>query len=278
MFESLRHFVLIVEHGTFTEAAKRAHLSQPALTASIHRLEQDIGAPLLSRGRRGATPTAAGAELLPRARAALAAIDDARRVVREVMELDRGEVRIGAAGTACTYLLPPLLAAFRKQHPKIRLVLREVTPDEAHAALETAEIDLAIVTARDEDELWMEDELVLVRAPETDPVGAPFVTFREGSTSRELLEKYFPEAEVVMELGSIAAVKGHVRSGIGIALISKHAARTDLRLGRLALVDDPRTPIRRPLHLVHRGLDRLPPAASALRDLFLSRRVLVSAG
>src|SRR5688500_9815845 len=99
MFESLRHFLLILDHGTFTEAAKRAHLSQPALTASIHRLEQDLGATLLHRGRKGAQVTAAGAELVPRARAALAAIDEARRAVREVLELDRGEVRIGAGGT-----------------------------------------------------------------------------------------------------------------------------------------------------------------------------------
>lgn len=273
MLDALRHFLLIVEHGTFTEAARRAHLSQPALTASIHRLEQEIGAPLLHRGRRGATPTAAGAELLPRARAALAAIDEARRAVREVMELDRGEVRIGAGGTPCTYLLPPVLAAFRKEHPHIRFFVRETTPDEARAALEAAEIDLAIVTAEG-GELWMEDELVLVAAPGTDPRGAPFVTFREGSTSRALLVKHFPEAEVVMELGSIAAVKGHVRSGIGVALISKHALVTDLKLGRLVVVEDPRTPIVRPLHILHRGLDRLPPAASALRERFLSWRVL----
>ncbi len=270
MYDSLRHFVLIVDHRTFTEASKRAHLSQPALTASIHRLEEELGAQLLHRGRRGATPTAAGLELLPRARAALAAVEDARRAVREVLELERGEVRIGAGGTACTYFLPRLLAAFRREHPRIRFMLRETTADEARAGLESGELDLGIVTAP-EGEPWIADELVLVAAPGVHVREMPFVTFREGSTIRELLELHFPEAEVVMELGSIAAVKGHVRSGIGIALISKHAARTDLKMGRLVAVEDDRVPIMRPLHILHRGIDRLPPAAAALRELMMSR-------
>jgi DNA-binding transcriptional LysR family regulator len=271
MLDSLRHFLLIVDHGTFTEAARRAHLSQPALTASIRRLEEDLGASVLHRGRRGASPTQAGQALVPRARAALAAIEEGRRAVREVLELDRGEVRIGAGGTACTYLLPPILASFRRDHPGIRFMLRETTPGEARAGLEAGDLDLAVVTAA-EGELFFVDELVLVAAPGTDAARAPFVSFRAGSTSRALLERHFPEAEVVMELGSIAAVKGHVRSGIGIALVSKHAVRTDLKLKRLVVVKDRRTPIERPLHLLHRGIDRLPPAAAALRERMLGRR------
>ena len=74
MFDSFAHLLLIVEHGTFTEAARHAHLSQPALTASIRRLEEAFGAQLLHRGRRGASLTAAGEALLPRVRAALAAV------------------------------------------------------------------------------------------------------------------------------------------------------------------------------------------------------------
>ena len=96
MFDSFAHLLLIVEHGTFTEAARHAHLSQPALTASIRRLEEAFGAQLLHRGRRGASLTAAAEALLPRARAALAAVAEGRRAVDEVLELRVGEVRLGA--------------------------------------------------------------------------------------------------------------------------------------------------------------------------------------
>src|SRR5687767_13820830 len=147
MLDSLHHFLAIVETGTFTEAAKRVHLSQPALSASIRRLEDQLGAPLLHRGRTGAEPTAAGDALLPRARAALAAIDEAKRAVEEVTGLRAGEVRIGAGATVCTHLLPPLLARFRREHPGIKFRLRELNPDAVEAALHDGELDLGIVTA-----------------------------------------------------------------------------------------------------------------------------------
>lgn len=268
MLDRLRHFLLIVEHGTFTSAARHAHLSQPALTASIRRLEEQLGARILHRGRRGAALTAAGEALLPSARAALAAVREGRRAVREVEELERGEVRIAAGATACTYLLPPTLAAFRREHPKIRFWLGEATTREALEGLAAGDVDLAVVTTEIGDE-WFVDELVLVAAPEIDPTDAPFVTFRVGATTRALVEEHFPSAEIAMELGGIAAVKTHVRSGVGVALVSRHAVATDLALGRLVKVDDPRTPITRPFHVAHRGLDRLPPAAAALRRRML---------
>src|SRR5690606_12085457 len=145
MFDALHHLLLIVEHGTFTEAARHAHLSQPALSASIARLEADLGVALLDRGRHGARLTAAGAALLPHARAALAAVEDGRNAVAEVVGLRRGEVAIGTGATVATYLLPPLLAAFRQQHPDITIAVREQPSAEIGDALERGEIDLAIV-------------------------------------------------------------------------------------------------------------------------------------
>jgi DNA-binding transcriptional LysR family regulator len=273
MFDELHHFLLVVEHGTLTAAARRAHLSQPALTASLQRLEGLIGARLLHRGPGGASLTAAGEALLPRARAALAAVDDGRRAVAEVMGLHAGEVRLGAGATACTYLLPPVLARFRQMHPGVRFLLREITPGELTEALAAGTLDLGVVTSP-EGEPWRDDPLVLVSAPGVDPEGCPFVTFPKGSTTRRFLDLHFPKAAIVMELNSIAAVKGNVRTGIGMTLVSRSAVETDLASGRLVLVPHPVTPIPRTLSLVHRGVDRLPPAAGALRELLLASRSL----
>ena len=274
MIDELRHFLLIVERGTFTEAARHAHLSQPALTASIHRLETHFGARLLIRGTGGATPTAAGAALVPRARAVLAALADASRAVAEIEGLHAGVVRVGAGATACTYLLPTALAAFRAEHPGVHFLLREATTDEVLDALHAGELDLGVITT-ERDERWFDDELIVVAAPDLPhPERAPFITFARGSTSRDLFERHFPGAEVVMELGSIASVKGNVRAGIGVALISRFAAAHDLASGRLVAVPHPATPIVRPLNLVHRGVERLPPAAARLREVLLARRPL----
>ena len=272
MIDELRHFLLIVERGTFTGAARQAHLSQPALTASIHRLEAHFGARLLARGPGGATTTAAGQALVPRARAVLAALADAGRAVAEIEGVHAGEVRVGAGATACTYLLPPALAAFRAEHPGVRFLLREANSEQVLDELHAGELDLGVVPT-DTGEPWFDDELILVAAPDLpQPERAPFVAFARGSTSRELLERHFPGADVVMELGSIAAVKGNVRAGIGVALVSSSAVVHDLAAGRLITVPHKATPISRPLHLVHRGVEHLPPAAARLRELLLARR------
>lgn len=278
MLEPFKHFVLIAEHGTFTEAARRAHVSQPALTASIRRLEVALGGRLFDRGRHGAVLTAAGDALMPHALAALAAVEDARRAVEEVEGLRSGQVRIGAGATACTYLLPEPFASFRRRHPEVRFLLRETTTDEALDGLAEGSLDLAVLSdtqslkrsyAPMTTELWMEDRLILVRAPSLDAKGAAYLTFRTGATTRALFEQFFPEAEIAMELGSIAAVKGNVRAGMGVALVSEAAVRDDLKRKRLVRIRDRRTPIVRQLRLAHRGVSRLSPAARALREQLL---------
>lgn len=269
MIDELRQFLLVVETGTFTEAARRAHLSQPALSAAIRRLEDQLGARLLHRGRTGAEPTAAGEALVPRARAALGALDEARRAVEEVAGLRAGEVRIGAGATVCTHLLPPFLAQFRRAHPRIRFRLRELNPDAIADALHDRDLDLGIAAAG-RGERWLADPLVLVGPPGVERAGAPFVTFPPGATTRALLDRHFPEREIVMELASISAILGNVRAGIGIALVSRAAAESDLASGRLRTIPDRRTPIARTLRLLHNGVPRLSPAARALRELLLA--------
>lgn len=271
MLDRLRYFALVVEHGTFTAAAEKAHVSQPALTSAIAKLEQEMGARLFLRGPGGASLTAEGKALLPRARAALAAVEDGKRAVAEVSGLEAGEVRIGGGATACMYFLPPVLAEFRKAHPRVRLVLREATADSVLDGLEAGSLDLGVTTT-ERGERWFDDELILVRAPSLDVRGAPFVTFPLGGSTREMLDRHFPGAPIAMEIGSIAAIVAHACEGVGVALVSRHAVRREIAAKKLVRVPHPVTPIKRHFHVVHSGLERLPPAAAALRELLLSRK------
>lgn len=269
MMEPFRHFLAVADHGTFTSAARHVHVSQPALTSSIHRLERDLDARLFDRGRHGATLTAAGKALLPHARAAVVAVDEGRAAVETLARLSAGEVRIGGGQTACTYLLPPILSAFRRKHPKVALKLREMPEDAALDAFEAGELDLVVATG-DEGDAFRAEQVVLVAAPSVDSKALPFIAFAPGSAVRAMQDLYFPDVEIAMELGSISTVKGSVRAGLGIALVSRSAVATDLELGRLVEVKDPRVPIARPLRLRHRGVDRLSAAAAALRALLLA--------
>ena len=267
MLDELKLFLRIADEGTFTAAARRAHLSQPALTAAIHRLEDQLGARLFHRGQGGARLTAAGLALRPWAEAALSAVERGRRAVAEVEGLEAGEVRLAAGSTACSVLLPPVLTAFRAAHPGVRLYLRELNPDEIVRRVEVGEVDLGVVPDRG-TEPWLEDALVLVAAPDIDSAHLPHVTFLPGANHRELLDRHFPGVEIAMELTSLAGVKAHVEAGMGVALLSRSSVARDLDEGRLVEVPDPRTPILRTLWLVHAG--PLSPAAQALRDALLA--------
>ena len=142
MFDAFRYFTLAVAHGTFTAAARHAHVTQPALTAAIQRLEGELGARLFVRGRGGCTLTAAGEALLPRARAALAAVEDGRRAVAEVSGLTAGRVRVGAGATVCSYYLPAVLARFRAAYPGVQILVREAPHEAILAEVDAGELDL----------------------------------------------------------------------------------------------------------------------------------------
>jgi DNA-binding transcriptional LysR family regulator len=203
-------------------------------------------------------------------------VEDGKRAVAEISGLEAGEVRIGGGATACMYFLPPVLADFRKAHPRVRLVLREATSDGVLEALEAGLLDLGVTTT-DRGDPWFDDELVLVRAPSLDPRGAPFLTFPLGGSTREMLDRHFPGVPIAMEIGSIAAIVAHACEGVGVALVSRHAVRREIAAKKLVRVPHPLTPLARPFHVVHSGLERLPPAAAALRELLLSRKSIRSA-
>jgi len=273
MYADLCNFLLVVREGSFTAAARGAHLTQPALSASIQRLEAKLGGRLFIRDRKGAVLTDAGAALLPHARGARAAVEEGRAAVSEVLGLGRGEVSIGAGATSCTYLLPEQLAAFQAEHPAVRYRLREVGTPEVVEAVRAGELDLGIATRLPGDserwglpeEFWRDDPMVLVQAPGESRAHPPFLTFVEGSPLRTLLHRHFPEVRILMELGSITAIKGNVAAGLGVALVPRSAVQRTVEEGRLELREDPRTPLNRSLVLLHRGEERLSVAASALR-------------
>ncbi len=273
MFDLFRYFVLACDERSLTRAARRAHVSQPAMSAAMARLELAFDTELLRRDRGGVGPTAAGEVLLPRARAALAAVEDAQRAVAEVRDLRAGRVRVGGGATVCAYYLPPVLAGYREAYPSVKLLIREGTSEGTNQAVLAGELDLGIITV-DEGEFWRNDELILVASPEMPVKNAPFVTFPPGATIREVLDRHFPNADIVMELSGIASVIEHAAQGIGVALVSRVSVEDALSDGTLVEVRDPNTPIVRPLKIVHRGLEQLSPAAAALRKHLLASRTI----
>lgn len=141
----LRWFVAVAEEMSFTRAAERVFVSQPALSKRIRRLERDLGTPLLTRGHRSVALTRAGEALLPRAAAILADWDAARRELLAAAREAGGEIVVGlqtAVGRGISARAAPAMA---RTHPGVRLSLRSVRWDDPTAGLADGSSDLAIV-------------------------------------------------------------------------------------------------------------------------------------
>ncbi|MEI7058198.1 LysR family transcriptional regulator [Nocardioides sp. CCNWLW239] len=142
----LRYFVAVVDHGSFTAAAQRLHVSQSGISAQLAKLERELGHDLLVRGPRNVRLTHAGETLLPRARDAIRAIEGVRQSADELSDLIHGHVRLGMIA-GCT--IPGFLdavAAFHREHPGVSVELVEDTSDRLQQRTSAGELDLALIS------------------------------------------------------------------------------------------------------------------------------------
>lgn len=277
----LQTFLVIAREGQMTRAASVLHLTQPALSAQLSKLEEELGGPLFDRTPRGMTLTHAGEVFKPFAEEALGRLKDGERALRELRGLEAGNLAVGGGATATTYLLPPVLAQFHEAHPGLQLFVREQASSGVIDAVISGELDLGIVTLgsgeRPPEPLtmarWVEDELVLVVPPghsfegrETyewkDLNNLPLVLFEAGSAVRMLIDTRLQaegtRPEIVMELRSIETIKQMVAQGIGAGFVSRFALSETTKGIRAK-----RDAIKRELAVVWRVDRSLNPAAAA---------------
>ncbi|MWL89321.1 LysR substrate-binding domain-containing protein [Cupriavidus sp. SW-Y-13] len=145
-FRQLRYFVAVAEALSFSEAARRLHISQPPLSVQIKALEDELGSPLLERSRHHVALTPAGELFLEKARAALANLDEAREVVKQVASGEAGEIRVGfTASVPMQDMFPRAVHAFREAHRHARLELVHLSTGQQLQQLEHGEIDIAFL-------------------------------------------------------------------------------------------------------------------------------------
>jgi DNA-binding transcriptional LysR family regulator len=269
----LRTFVAVVDHGSFSEAARVLSISQPAVTMQIQALEADIAATLFDRGYRKVALTEAGQALLPHARKVLAEIDDARHSIDAVSSTVTGRLTVAASTTPGQYLLPRLLAGFLKLYPDVGVTLRVYDSADVVAHVESGEADLGMTGAevhgaRVVYERLGSDDLTLICPPDhplatrgpvsfSDLTGELFVVRELGSGTRMAAEEVIrrggidpADLGVVMELGTNEAIVSAVEGGMGLGIVSVQVARKALELGHVAEVKGAGFPAARPLFLV----------------------------
>ena len=265
--KQLRVFVSIAQAGTLTAAAERLCLTKPAVSMALRELESHLGCPLFDRFRNRLSLNQYGQRLLPWADELLTR----EALLPQLLDdpLAGGSLTIGASRTIGTYLLPALIAAFRREtgHQGQRIWVSHTTA--VSLALARFELDLALVEGKTslpelESIPWLEDALCIL-APITHPLagrgvlelteleGEPWVIREQGSGSREqffaLIGSRLRSCPISLELNSSESLLQAVKAGLGLTCLSRLAA-ADALAHNLVLELPLNVPLNRRLYIV----------------------------
>lgn len=284
--QDLTVFVAVAEERSFSKAARRLHRTQPAVSQTIRRLEDELGDRLFDRASRTGVLTEAGVLLLEHALRLLRMASEAEAAVRELQQVRRGRVVIGA-NEAAVHSLLPFIRDFARLHPQVTVEVRRVPSRRIGAELEDRGIDFGVMTFQPSDKGLQSiplgsDELVMLAHPKHPLAARKRVTIEEvgrqvviahndPSPARErvlrLYERKRAPINIQIALPSLDGIKRAVEMGVGVALLPRRCALTEIERGDLAAVNVPELSAKRAVRFVFRRAGDLSHAAAAFLQL-----------
>ncbi|HEU4464422.1 MAG TPA: LysR family transcriptional regulator [Gemmatimonadota bacterium] len=288
LLAQIEGFIEIARLGNMRRAAEVLSISQPALTARLQALEEELAAALFQRTHGGMVLTPAGRAFLPHADRAVEALRSGASLVRELEHGVIGELALAVAPAVSAYVLPEVLVRFTERHPDVRLRVRTGHSEEIVDLVARGEVELGIVRqlrdARVRSRPLYEDELVLIARPDhpfavagrvdvSEIKHAQLILFDRTSSYYDMTNALFRVAGVVprgvTEVDNIEAAKRMVERGLGVALLPGTAVADALATGSVREVGlGGATTIRRQIVAVERpGARPTSPFATTLWHL-----------
>lgn len=278
--QQLRLFEAVAHHGSYTRAAEAIHLTQPAISIQIKRLEEGLGVSLFEQMGKKIYLTAAGKELYATCQDVFERLNAFEGKLDELRGEVAGQLNLAAVTTA-KYFLPHYLGAFLRRYPKVLPQLKASNRARIVERMEANEDDIYIMATLPESidieaHPFLKDELVMFAHPKHPLVGQKniplehllrerIISREPGSGIRMTFERLLAEKDLkiapYMELGSGEAIKQAVMSGIGIGILSTFSLKLELETKRLVLLDVEGLPVKRNWYAVHRRGKHLTPAA-----------------
>lgn len=280
--DQLRAFVRVAELRSFRAAADELHLSPPALSRRIEKLEERMGSRLLERSSRAVRLSAVGEAFLDRVRVVLEDLDDAVLGVRELASGHAGRLTVAAVPSAATAFLPAALARLAARHPAVRMRVLDGSLQATALAVLGGTADLGIgfsdtpIDGLAAEPLGRDPYVLAVPAAHAwagrrtlrldDLRGQPLMSLGAGSGNRLLLERQLRQARVGLEItheaAHVAALLGMVSAGLGCALVPAMALRVPPEGVRLVRLQG--RPLHREIALLTSRERRLTPLAQRL--------------
>jgi DNA-binding transcriptional LysR family regulator len=254
--DQLRIFQAVARARSFTRAASLVHLTQPGISKHIKQMEQYFGVPLFDRAGKKVTLTAPGEILLAATQEIMAVIDAAERRIDDLKGLRGGKLRLGASFPVGVYILPAVLATFRKRNPAVDVTLEISLSETIETSTLANELDLGLVSHQPRDSrllarAFMTDELVVIlprdhkwtakkRIKPEDLRTETFVVAARGAGTRAVVEARLKAMGIVLdkvlEFGNLEGVKHAVEAGLGISIQARSVVRREITAGSLRAV------------------------------------------
>lgn len=238
----LGYFIEIAHQRSFTRAAGRLHMAQPALSQQMKNLESELGTPLFIRGRKEVQLTAAGKAFLPRAEGLLAQAEAAKAAVSDVAQLRGGKLTIAAIPSVSACLLPEVIQRFSKQHGQVALQLIEDSSERVADSVESGQADIGFLQLPASKSAFKVQPLItepfVLLVGETHALARQksvllrqlsaesfiFYKGRARDTALESCRKSGFEPHIVCESGELETVRALVAAGLGLAIVPRLAA------------------------------------------------------
>ncbi|TDN60509.1 DNA-binding transcriptional regulator YeiE [Scandinavium goeteborgense] len=262
----LEVFAEVLKSGSTTQASQMLSLSQSAVSAALTDLEGQLGVQLFDRVGKRLVVNEHGRLLYPRALATLEQATEIEQLFRE----DNGAIRVYASSTIGNYILPEIIARYRRDFPSLPLELSVGNSQDVITAVSDFRVDIGLIegpchAAEIIAEPWLEDELVVFAAPGSALLTgevtlarlaeAPWILRERGSGTREIVDylllSHLPEFHLGMELGNSEAIKHAVRHGLGISCLSRRVIAEQLDSGSLVELPVPLPRLTRKLWRIH---------------------------
>lgn len=254
--ERLRVFYTVAQQESFTEAAESLYLTQSGISKHVKAMEEEFRVPLFDREPRKVSLTQAGEILYESAKEVLAAVASAEQRIQELSELTSGRLRVGASFPVGLYVLPGVLAAYRKEHPAIEVTLAISTTASIEARVLDNKLDFGLVSADVQHPrlltfAFLADELLVIVPPDHKWAQRRSIKAQElrdetlivaarGAGARATVEQRLKakgiELTKILDFVNIEGVKRAVEAGLGISVQPRVAIQREIEAGSLAAV------------------------------------------
>ena len=255
----LKVFCTVAETRSFSKTSEIIHLTQPAVSLQIQALEELYESKLFDRSSTSINLTPSGEILYRYAKEILTLYAELGKEIGKITGLIKGSITIGASTTIGNYILPAVIIDFKKNHPKIKINVLVGNTRRILDHLNSSVIDFGLVegeTSKSKIKVvpFITDEMAFIIPPVhpwakkksisvLDIIKEPFIMREEGSGTRQMIEKYLAghgitigDLSISLVLGSTEAIKDAVEGGMGISIVSRWAAKKELKYGSLKLI------------------------------------------